>query len=187
MVMATALLVSMGKEDESSSGGTDTSDRGPAAWEEMARSELIPEIGWLDVLPEEGWWCTHLCPSTARWAWTFPPPHPGAEWSSVQRIPPAGQSTAAESRLAPSPRDRTHLLCFRAGSDTFHVQAPPPLHRVVLHRSWEQESHHGRQGAPSRQDEHRILQLHPKKSQTQNTETRLNAGTFVFYKTNCFQ
>ena len=43
MVMATALLVSMGKEDKSSSGGADTSDSGPAAWEEVARSELTPE------------------------------------------------------------------------------------------------------------------------------------------------
>lgn len=42
-------------------------------------------------------------------------------------------------------------------------------------------------GAPSRQDGNEILQLHPEKSETENTETQLNAGTFIFYKTNCFQ
>lgn len=153
----------------------------------MARSELIPETGWLDVLPEEGWWCTHLCPCTVRWAWAVPSPHPGAAWSRANCIPPAGQRTAAESRLALSPRDRTHLLCFRAGSDTFHVQALPPLRQLSRRRGWQRESHHGGQGAPSRQDGHNVLQLHSEKSETQNIETQLNASMFISYKTNCFQ
>lgn len=54
MAMAPALFVSVGKEGKTSSGWADASDSGPALWEEMARSELTPEIMQLDVLPEEG-------------------------------------------------------------------------------------------------------------------------------------
>lgn len=42
MAMTTDLPMSVGKEAKSSSGKT--RDSGPVAWEEMAVSELIPEV-----------------------------------------------------------------------------------------------------------------------------------------------
>lgn len=76
---------------------------GPAACEEVARSERTPEMTCLDALAQERRWCTCLRASAKRWVCAFPPPHPGAEQSGVKCIPPASQRTAAESGLALSP------------------------------------------------------------------------------------
>lgn len=93
MVMATALPMSVGKEDKSSSGKT--RDGGPAAWEEMAVSELTLEI-----------MCSQGNDGGAHTS--MPAQHSGLElshleWSSTQCIPPAGQLMAAQNRLALSP------------------------------------------------------------------------------------
>lgn len=80
-----------------------------------------------------------------------------------------------------SAREIQLIFPSQGRTNRLYMEAPCPLPQLILQHGWQQGGHCSRQG------EYKISQLQPRKSETQITETQLNAGTFPFYKTNCFQ